>query len=212
MSNLQDLKTNYGYLFEEELLQEISDIGTYKEVHENEILIDVGQYITAMPLLINGAVKILRDDENGDELLLYFLEKGDTCAMTLSCCMGQSKSEIRAVSELNTQLIMIPITKMEEWTITYKSWRDFVFKSYHNRLMEMLNTIDSIAFLKMDERLIKYLKNKSEVNNSSIIKSTHQDIAFELHSSRVVISRLLKKLENQNKIKLNRNSIEIIAL
>jgi CRP/FNR family transcriptional regulator len=212
MKTLQDLKLNYSHLFEDELLQEISVIGTYKEVPEGSKLIEVGQYINAMPLLISGAIKILRDDDDGDELLLYFLERGDTCAMTLSCCIGHSKSEIRAIAELDTQLIMIPITKMEEWTIKYKSWRDFVFKSYHNRLMEMLNTIDNIAFLKMDERLLKYLKDKSIINKSNIIKSTHQEIAFELHTSRVVISRLLKKLETQNKIILNRNSIKIIAL
>lgn len=212
MKILQDLKTNYGHLFENELLEEISTIGTYKEIAEGSKLIEVGQYIKAMPLLINGAIKILRDDDDGDELLLYFLEKGDTCAMTLSCCIGNSKSEIRAVAELDTQLIMVPVTKMEEWTVKYKSWRDFVFKSYHSRLMEMLNTIDSIAFLKMDERLLKYLKDKSTINKSNLIKSTHQEIAFELHTSRVVISRLLKKLENQNKIILNRNSIKIITL
>lgn len=212
MTILEHLKINYTQLFEDDLLQEMSVIGTYKEVFEGDKLIEVGQYIKSMPLLLHGAIKILRNDDDGDELLLYFLEKGDTCAMTLACCMGQSKSEIRAIAELDTQLIMIPITKMEEWTIKYKSWRDFVFNSYHNRLMEMLTTIDNIAFLKMDERLLQYLKSKSEINNSNTIQSTHQDIAFELHTSRVVISRLLKKLENQNKIHLSRNSIKIIAL
>lgn len=209
---LENLKSNYGHLFEEKLLQEISEIGTYKKVNEGDKLIEVGQYIKAMPLLISGAIKILRDDDDGDELLLYFLEKGNTCAMTLSCCIGQSKSEIRAIAELDTELIMIPVNKMEEWTVQYKSWRDFVFQSYHNRLMELLTTIDNIAFLKMDERLIKYLKDKSTITKSNTIKSTHQDIAFELHTSRVVISRLLKTLENQNKISLNRNSITLITL
>jgi CRP/FNR family transcriptional regulator len=209
---LENLKSNYGHLFEEKLLQEISEIGTYKKVNEGDKLIEVGQYIKAMPLLISGAIKILRDDDDGDELLLYFLEKGNTCAMTLSCCIGQSKSEIRAIAELDTELIMIPVSKMEEWTVQYKSWRDFVFQSYHNRLMELLTTIDNIAFLKMDERLIKYLKDKSTITKSNTIKSTHQDIAFELHTSRVVISRLLKTLENQNKISLNRNSITLITL
>lgn len=209
---LQESKKHYEHLFEDALLQEINDIGDYKEIPEGFKLMEVGQYIKAMPLLINGAIKILRDDDDGDELLLYFLEKGDTCAMTLSCCMSNTKSEIRAIAELDTQLIMVPISKMEEWTVKYKSWRDFVFKSYHNRLMEMLSTIDSIAFLKMDERLLKYLKDKSAITKSDIINSTHREIAYELHSSRVVISRLLKTLENQNKIKLNRNSIELIAL
>jgi len=209
---LQELKKNYSYLFEEALLNEINDVGTYKKVPVGVKLMDVGQYIKAMPLLLNGAIKILRDDDDGDELLLYFLESGDTCAMTLSCCIGNAKSEIRAITELNTQLIMIPVDKMEEWTIKYKSWRNFVFNSYHNRLMEMLTTIDSIAFLKMDERLLKYLKNKAKVTKSNTINSTHQEIAYELHTSRVVISRLLKTLENQKKISLHRNNIKIISL
>jgi len=209
---IQELKDNYGYLFEDELLNEINQVGTLKDVEEGIKIMDIGQYIRSMPLLISGAIKILREDDNGDELLLYFLEKGDTCAMTLSCCLGDTKSEIRAITELNTKLIMIPIQKMEEWTAKYKSWRNFVFDSYHNRLMEMLTTIDSIAFMKMDERLLKYLKDKVKVTKEDVVKSTHQEIAYELHTSRVVISRLLKSLENQGKIELHRNYIKIISL
>jgi len=209
---INELKNKYGYLFEDELLDDIVKVGIYKEIQAGNKIIEIGQYIQSMPLLIEGAIKILRDDEEGDELLLYFLESGDTCAMTLTCCLGNARSEIRAVAELDTKLIMVPISKMEEWTRKYKSWRDFVFQSYHNRLMEMLETIDSIAFLKMDERLLKYLKDKSTVTNSMDISNTHQEIAHELHTSRVVISRLLKKLENQGKIKLNRNNIEIVSL
>ena len=156
--------------------------------------------------------RILREDKEGDELLLYFLEKGDTCAMTLSCCLGDKKSEIRAVSETKAKLIMIPIQKMEEWSTKYKSWRNFVFESYHNRLNEMLTTIDSIAFLKMDERLLKYLGDKARISNDGIVHNTHQEIAYELHTSRVVISRLLKKLENLGKIELHRNYILIKKL
>ncbi|PHS08746.1 MAG: Crp/Fnr family transcriptional regulator [Kordia sp.] len=209
---LQELKENYGHLFENELLHEINKVGTLKEVKEGIKIMDIGQYIRSMPLLISGAIKILREDNNGDELLLYFLEKGDTCAMTLSCCLGNAKSEIRAITELDTKLIMIPIQKMEEWTAKYKSWRNFVFDSYHNRLMEMLTTIDSIAFMKMDERLLKYLRDKINVTKEDVIKNTHQEIAYELHTSRVVVSRLLKTLENQGKIELHRNHIKIISL
>lgn len=111
---IEELIQNYGYLFEEELLQEINQVGTFKEVPEGFKLIEIGEYIKSMPLLVSGAIKILREDENGDELLLYFLERGDTCAMTLSCCLGQKKSEIRAISETPAKLIMIPIQKMEE--------------------------------------------------------------------------------------------------
>lgn len=206
---IQDLKNNFGHLFEDSLLNEINQVGTYKDVSEGFKMMEIGDYVRSMPLLISGAIKILREDNDGDELLLYFLEKGDTCAMTLTCCIGQTKSEIRAIAETDTTLIMVPIQKMEEWAEKYKSWRKFVFESYHNRLNEMFSTIDSIAFLKMDERLLKYLKEKTRVSESKTLYSTHQEIAYELHTSRVVISRLLKKLENLGKIELHRNYIFI---
>ena len=129
--------------------------------------------------------------------------------MTLTCCLGQKKSEIRAIAETEAKLVMIPIQKMEVWSAKYKSWRNFVFESYHNRLNEMLNTIDSIAFHKLDERLLKYLSEKARVSNNNTIHNTHQEIAYELHTSRVVISRLLKKLENLGKIELHRNHITL---
>ena len=206
---IKELKDNYGHLFEDELLNEIKQVGTFKEVPEGFKMIDIGNYVKAIPLLISGAIKILRQDNDGDELLLYFLEKGDTCAITLSCCLGQTKSEVRAIAETKATLIMVPIQKMEEWSGKYKSWRSFVFESYHHRLNEMLETIDSIAFLKMDERLIKYLKEKARISQDKTIHNTHQEIAYELHTSRVVISRLLKKLENLGKVKLHRNYIVI---
>lgn len=199
-------------MFEEALLSEINQVGTIKEVSAGQKLMEIGDYIRSMPLLVSGAIKILREDEDGDELLLYFLERGETCAMTLTCCMGHTKSEIRAIAETDTKLIMIPIQKMEEWTGKYKTWRNFVFQSYHDRLEEMLKTIDSIAFLKMDKRLLKYLKEKVHITGSKTINNTHQEIAYELHTSRVVISRLLKKLEKLGKIALHRNSIEVISI
>ncbi|WP_396634033.1 Crp/Fnr family transcriptional regulator [Maribacter sp. R86514] len=209
---IQDLKEEYGNIFEEELINEIVQVGTFKEVQEGYKFMEIGDYIRGMPLLISGVIKILREDEDGDELLLYYLEKGDTCSMTMACCMGDKKSEIRAIAETDAKLIMVPIQKMEEWTGKYKSWRNFVFNSYHVRLNELLSTLDNIAFQKMDERLIGYLKEKARVTKDNIIHSTHQDIAYDLHSSRVVISRLLKKLEEMGKIKLHRNYLEILDL
>ncbi|WP_310993890.1 Crp/Fnr family transcriptional regulator [Aequorivita marina] len=209
---LDNLKENFTYIFEDALIEEIDEVGILKEVKEGNKLIEIGDYVRSMPLLVSGAVKILREDDNGDELLLYFLERGDTCAMTLTCCLGQKKSEIRAIAELDTTLIMVPIQKMEEWMGNYKSWRNFVLQSYHERLTEMLETIDSIAFLNMDKRLVKYLQNKKKITNDAVINSTHQEIAYELNTSRVVISRLLKKLESLGKIELYRNSIKIISL
>lgn len=207
---IEELKNSYGHLFEDELLEEINQVGTFKEIPQDFTLIEIGEYIKSMPLLISGAIKVLREDHDGDELLLYFLERGDTCAMTLSCCLGQTKSEIRAIAELDTKLVMIPIQKMEAWTGKYRKWRHFVFESYHNRLMEMLETIDNIAFMKMDERLLKYLHDKVVITKQHSLQITHQEIAYDLHTSRVVISRLLKSLEKLKKIKLHRNNIEVL--
>jgi CRP/FNR family transcriptional regulator len=208
---LAELKQSYGQIFEPALLDEIVRVSTFKEVAAGQLIIDIGDYVRSMPLLLSGAIKILREDDDGDELLLYFLERGETCAMTMTCCMGQSRSEVRAIAETDTRLVMIPVQKMEEWTGKYRSWRNFVFQSYQDRLQEMLLTIDSIAFMKLDERLLKYLQEKAEVTGDRTIKNTHQEIAYELHTSRVVISRLLKKLEKLGAIKLQRNSIEIIS-
>ena len=202
----------YSYIFEEALLDEIAKVAIYKEFKADDYLIEIGDYIKTMPLLLTGAIKILREDENGDELLLYFLERGDTCAMTLTCCMGQSKSRIRAIAETDGAMLMIPVEKMEEWLTKYKTWRNFVFDSYNVRLNEMLEAIDTLAFMNLDERLYKYLTDKAKVIGDTEIKNTHQEIAYEMHTSRVVISRLLKALELQGKIKLHRNKIEILQV
>lgn len=204
------LNQAYSYIFEEALLDEIAKVAIYKEFKADDYLIEIGDYIKTMPLLLTGAIKILREDENGDELLLYFLERGDTCAMTLTCCMGQSKSRIRAIAETDGAMLMIPVERMEEWLTKYKTWRNFVFDSYNVRLNEMLEAIDTLAFMNLDERLYKYLTDKAKVIGDTEIKNTHQEIAYEMHTSRVVISRLLKALELKGKIKLHRNKIEIL--
>ena len=206
----EDLFDSYNYIFEEELLKEIDKVGSYKEFKADDYLIEIGDSIKSMPLLMKGAIKILREDDKGDELLLYFLERGDTCAMTLTCCLGHAKSKIRAVAETDGALIMIPIEKMEDWLTKYKTWRNFVFDSYNIRLNEMLEAIDTLAFMNLDERLYKYLTDKAKVLGKTEINNTHQEIAYEMHTSRVVISRLLKALELKGKIKLNRNNIEIL--
>ncbi|WP_348712717.1 Crp/Fnr family transcriptional regulator [Tenacibaculum sp. 190524A05c] len=209
---LELLQQNYGFLFQKELIEEIQQVGVYKKIEENSTIIDVDNYITSMPLVLSGAIKILREDNDGDELVLYYLEVGDTCAMTLSCCIGQVKSQIRAVAETDVELLMIPKKKMAEWLSKYQSWQEFVLQSYHNRMEEFIEAVDTIAFLKMDERLYKYLKDKALVNHSEVIQVTHQQIANDLHTSRVVISRLLKGLEKENKIELHRNHITVLDI
>lgn len=206
------LDVNFGYLFEEDLIKEITKVGIPKTFSAETTIIEKGDYIKSMPLLLSGAIKILREDDKGEELVLYYLEKGDTCAMTLSCCMGQTKSKIRAIAETDVELIMLPKEKMTDWLTSFKSWQSFILQSYHNRVEELLSAVDTIAFLKMDERLFKYLKDKAMVTHNDILNVTHKQISEDLHTSRVVISRLLKKLENESKIQLFRNSIKILEL
>lgn len=209
---LQELEEAYGFIFEKELIREIVEVGSLKTVGAGEIIMDINDYITSMPLLLEGAIKILREDEDGNELLLYFLERGDTCALTLSCCLGQTKSGIRAVAENDTTFIMVPVGKIEEWSAKYRSWRNFVLESYQSRLTEMLDTIDTIAFMNMDQRLLRYLQDKAKIHQSEELQVTHQQIAYDLNTSRVVISRLLKKLELEGKIALQRSNIVVHEL
>src|SRR5690554_6456624 len=197
-------------IFEKELIEEIKEVSQIMEFKQDDVLIDFGQYMRGMPLLVSGAIKIMREDFDEGELLLYFLEKGDTCAMTMACCMGEKQSEIRAIAENKGLVAMIPVGKMEEWMSKYKSWRAFVFNSYNSRFNELLSAIDNIAFKHMDQRLEEYLNEKSKINDSNVVTQTHQQIAYDLNTSRVVISRLLKAMENEGKIKLNRNNIELL--
>lgn len=204
------LKNLFGKIFEEALLEEITRVGTLREVPADFELMDIGEPIKGVPLMLSGAIKISREDVNGDELLLYYLEEGDSCTMTMAWEMGQQKSQIRAVTELPSQLIMVPLSAVEDWSSRFPSWRKFVFQSYHKRMEELLDTVDSIAFDQLEKRLWAYLVEKKRVTKVNTLSITHQTIAQEMHSSRVVISRLLKRLERDHKIRLHRNAIELI--
>ncbi len=203
-------KTTYFSQFEPALISEMIEVGEFSQISEGQDLIRVEQFIHFIPLVIQGSIKIMRPDDDGNELLLYHLEEGGTCAMSMNCCLGSTKSEIHAIAETDVKILKVPVAKMEEWSSSYKTWRHFVYNSYHNRMMEMLDSIDNIAFNNMDERLEKYLQDKMEILNSKHIYSTHKEIAQDLHTSRVVISRLLKKMENSNKLKLHRSFIEVL--
>lgn len=201
---------NYGYLFEDELIEEILKVGRLHSLEQGEVIIEYGQSVRYMPLLLDGVIKIMRQDSQGEELLLYFLESGDACTMTMTCCMGNAKSEIRAIAEKNCSLILIPVENMASWVQKYHGWMSFVFDSYSHRFTEMLGAIDSLAFSNMHDRISRYLKDKVMVTKSTELEVTHQEIANDLHSSRVVVSRLLKSLEKEGKIKLARNKLEVL--
>ncbi len=201
------IKEALGYLLEEPLLQEIGQVSRYKQVKAQEVIINVGEEFNWMPIVIHGSIKVSRENDEGNELLLYYIEGGDTCAMTLQCCMRKTKSEIKATAMEDSELLMIPIEKTEQWMQDYRSWREYILQSYHTRLTEMMETVDAIAFMRLDERLLKYLKDQAKLLGSLEIIHTHQQIAEDLHSSRVVISRLLKQLEVKGLLTLHRNKI-----
>lgn len=205
------LQNLFGKIFEKALLEEITRVGTLREVPADFELMDIGEPIKGVPLMLSGAIKISREDINGDELLLYYLEEGDSCTITMAWEMGQQKSQIRAVTELPSQIIMVPLSAVEDWSSRFPSWRKFIFQSYHKRMEELLATVDSIAFDQLEKRLWAYLVEKKRVIKVNTLSITHQTIAKEMHSSRVVISRLLKRLEVDQKIRLHRNAIELIA-
>ncbi len=206
----EKLEEYYNVVFEPELLDEIAEVGTYRHVKENELLLDIGDQFHQIPLMLTGAIKISRETKAGEEIVLYFLERGDTCTITFGSGLQSSKSKVRGVAEKDSEIIFIPVEKLEEWMVKYPSWRSFVIDSYNIRLNEMLEAIDTLAFMKMDQRLFKYLTDKVQIMRSTTLNTTHQEIAIDLNTSRVVISRLLKQLENEGKIKLYRNKIEVI--
>jgi CRP/FNR family transcriptional regulator len=204
-----DVKQRFAGIFEEALLQEITEHGHHMRVPEGTMLMDVGQNMDAVPLLLEGAIKIMRLDREGDEILLYFLESGDSCALSMGTYMGASKSSIRAVTERNTSLVMVPVSVGQRWMKSYTSWSEFVMESYQNRLEEMLDAIDALAFMDLPTRLRRYLSDKVKIQGDMKLHTTHQEIANDLHTSRVVVSRLLKSLEREGVLSLHRNAVEM---
>ena len=197
--------------FEYKLIEELAEVGQYKTASVGSYLIRPGEYIRSVPIIIKGSVKIMRPDTEGREVLLYYLGEMDTCAMSLTCCLSSKASEITAVVEEETELITIPVEKVDEWMCRFSSWKQFVFQTYQKRFDSLLTTIDDVVFHKLDERLLTYLQKKISSCQCSVLSITHEEIAQELATSREVISRLLKQLEKRGHLKLMRNKIEMLS-
>lgn len=194
----------------EKLKTEIQNQAQIARFEPGETIMDIGLPIKFMPILMSGLVKILREDKEGRELFLYYLETHQTCAVSLNCSAQSTPSQIRAVAEEKTEILLIPIDKVNPWIMEFEEWSAFIFQSYHQRFNELIACLDSIAFEKLDERLWNYLLAKKEKMQTGVMAYSHQEIANDLHSSREVISRLLKQLEKKGKVILSRNRIEIL--
>jgi CRP/FNR family transcriptional regulator len=211
MSNISvaEFQQVFPDIYERETVEAILEIGKLKKLRADDWMVDIGDPIVYMPLLLKGQLRILREDEEGHELLLYYIRPGETCAMSLTCCSGNAVSNVRAVAEEDSELLLLPIQIIDEWTTKYPSFKSFILKTYQRRFEELLNTIDSIAFHNLDDRLSQLLKQKSEKEGSEL-KTTHQELANQLNSSREVISRLLKQMERKGKIQMGRNKITLL--
>ncbi|MBJ6119611.1 Crp/Fnr family transcriptional regulator [Pontibacter sp. BT310] len=193
---------------EDSLLDELLAESTLKEVGEGEEVMRSGQYITSTILLLRGLLKVYREDDEGNEFMMYYLEAGNACAMSMMCTARNEKSQIMVKAVTDAEVLLVPSHLSELWLGKYKTWHNFVIASYRQRFEELLQTLDSIAFKGLDERLLFYLKSHVKVSGNEV-KLSHQQIANELNSSREVISRLLKKLEQTGAITLHRNYIEV---
>lgn len=208
---MNDLKKKFSSIFENDLINEIMDVGELHTLKEGDVIMDYGKAIHFMPIILSGTIRVMRKDEEDREIILYYLSDNESCAMAYACCMEAKRSEIKAIAEDNVELISIPHNKLDEWLFKYPSWKSYVFSSFTHRFNELLKSLESVAFHKLDERLVNYLKNKSKVSGKSSILLSHNQIAEEMGTSRVVISRLLKQLENDKKLVLYRNEIKLLS-
>jgi CRP/FNR family transcriptional regulator len=204
------VRKHFPNIAERGLQEEIARVGKIMSFEGGHLIMDYGSYIKIVPLVISGSIKVSREDEEGNEMFLYYLRPGETCSMSFTCCMMNKRSEIRTSAEEDTLIIAIPTRYADDWMTRYTSWKNFVMSSYDIRMLELVSTLDSIAFKKMDERLLEYLEKRSQVIDSSTIQATHQEIALDLNASREAVSRLLKQLERDGMVKLGRNKIELL--
>jgi CRP/FNR family transcriptional regulator len=204
------IMNKFSSVFESDLLAELEKKSMIMQVKAGEIMLNPGQTIRAVPLVLSGIFKVSRINEEGQELLLYYVKEGESCAMTFTCCMMAHASVIRGSAEEDSELLCIPVDLMDEWMTKYRTWKRYVMATILNRFTEVLRSIDEVAFKKLDDRLVNYLKEKSKATGSPLINLSHQQIADELGTNRVVISRLLKRLELDKKLLLYRNQIRLM--
>lgn len=194
------------------LIEELNRVGDIRHFAEGETLVRTGQYIRSTLLVLEGLVKIYREDDEGNEYFMYYLAPGKACALSLVCATRQKTSELMAKADAPTTVITIPFTLTDQWMMQYRSWYQFAMSSYRERFEDLLQVIDHVAFRDMDERLVFYLRRHQQQHGTNLLPLTHMEIAQELNSSREVITRLLKKLSEKGMLKVHRQAVEVINL
>lgn len=191
------------------LKREILQQGRIRYFHQDHPITQPGDEILFIPIVLSGCIRILRQNDEGDEVFLYHLYPGQTCAMSLTCCQSGKRSMIKAIAEMESKLLMIPVKLSEDW-FRFPEWKAYISNNYQTRFAELLQVIDLIAFNNMDKQLLHYIKERAKALNVKVLDITHQEIAEELHTHREAISRLLRTMEQKGLVKLGRNSIQII--
>ena len=203
---------NFHSIFRDPLLiAEIEKYALYKTFKRGKIIINAGDNIIFIPLVLKGSIRVIRQDLEGAESYLYHLYPGQTCAMSLTCCQSGKKSMIKAIAEDNTEILQVPIIQTEDW-FKYPEWKAYISNNYTNRFAELLQVIDLIAFSNLDKQLLHYLEERSKALNTRILEITHQEIADELHVHRETISRLLRVMEGKKLVRLGRSNMEVLTL
>ncbi len=197
-------------LFSKILNDEILTFGQIKTFDTDTTILDFDSYIKTLPIVISGIVKVIRTDENGKEILLYYIKPGESCIMSFLAGIHNNKSKIKAIIEEEAKILLIPINKASDWIKVFPEWSDFIFELYQKRFEELLLVVNSVTFKKLDIRIIELLKQKANMFNTNELKITHQQLAYELGTTREVVSRILKQIENENIISLSRNKITIL--
>jgi CRP/FNR family transcriptional regulator len=209
-TELSLLEKVYAPLFEDSLLREVEQKSMLITATAGQPLIKMGQPIKMVPMVLSGTLKVSRENDEGQELLLYYVRSGEGYAMTFSCGLMSQVSQVKGTAEDDLSLLCVSVAIMEEWMQKYSTWKKFVMSTIVNEFMDVIKSVDEVTFKKMDERLINYLKERSKLSGSSLINLTHQQIADELGTHRVVVSRLLKKLETEKRVLLYRNQIKLL--
>jgi len=210
MDKKQKLEQIFQNIFSQKLIEELAKNGRIISAEEGTQIISRGDIVKDIPIMLTGTAKIVRTDENGEEHILFYLNEKEACTATFSICSDTKESEIDFILETDSEILLYPVRLMDNLTKEYPGWRYYVCQNYNARMKVFLETMDSIAFMKMDQRILKYLENASKALQTRMITITHQEIANDLSTSRVVVSRLLKQMENEGIVKLHRNRIELL--
>jgi CRP/FNR family transcriptional regulator, anaerobic regulatory protein len=193
-----------------EMRERLCSYGTTKTFSESDVIVNENSYIKAIPIVTKGSIRVMRTDEDGREILLYNIKSGESCIMSFLGGMHHDTSKVKAVAEEETEILFIPIDKIMSLIKEYPEWLDYIFRLYHKRFEELLEVVNSVAFKKMDERLLNLIKKKNQHLKSQTVNITHEQLANELGTSRVVVSRLLKQMEDAGLVKLGRNKISLM--